>query len=78
MCGYARAREGYSRDAEEGGMRYIRPELNIKIIRSAAKMMLSAGGNQDRGIRAYRDLLITTVRLRRRNIEEEKCLQRSK
>ena len=46
---------------------YVRPELNIKIIRDAASIMLCAGGNKDsdRGIRAYRDLLIATVRMRR-------------
>jgi hypothetical protein len=52
--------------------RYTRPELNITGIRRAAKLMLSAGGSRDcdRGIRAYRDLLITTVRMRKRKLQE--------
>lgn len=53
-------------------MRYIRPELNITVIRRAAKLMLSAGGSKDcdHGIRAYRDLLINTVQMRRRKLRE--------
>jgi hypothetical protein len=52
--------------------RYKHPELNIKAIRQAASLMLASGGSKacDRGIRAYRDLLITTVRLRRRQLRE--------
>lgn len=50
-----------------GRKRYTRAELNIKVIQSAARLMLISGGSKDcnRGVRAYRDLLITTVRMRR-------------
>lgn len=52
--------------------KYIKPELNITVIRQAAKMMLASGGGKDcnRGIRAYRDLLVTTVQIRRRKLKE--------
>lgn len=50
----------------------IKPELNITVIRRAARMMLASGGDKgcNRCIRAYRDLLVTTVRMRRRKLKE--------
>lgn len=52
--------------------KYIKPELNITVIRRTAKMMLASGGDKvcNRGIRAYRDLLVTTVQMRRRKLKE--------
>jgi hypothetical protein len=49
---------------------YTRPEVNIKIVRNAAQLLLSAGGSQDtdRGVRALRDLLIVTIQMRRRKL----------
>lgn len=53
---------------------YKNPNLNIKIVRSAARLMLLSGGGKEcnHGIRAYRDLLLTTIRLRRRELAKRR------
>ena len=52
--------------------------LGIKEVCAAARMLLGNTNipGADRGIRAYRDLLLTTIRLRRRSIlESRRCCE---
>lgn len=50
---------------------YQRPEINIKVVRAAAKLLLDAGGNSDvnRGVRCMRDLCINTIQARRARLK---------